>query len=155
MLVVSNTITPYYEQIYNTNITPKFKISELTVDIINQLAKTVIILIFVGDTLEEHQKVASLVSQSNYKGVIASIELKYLEPFQPLINKGIRFFDRSSGVSLCGNVNKYLDLDTYTLYQINTSVLVNSYKLWKQYIKNNLLSIELSDYNVAYYTNFI
>jgi hypothetical protein len=38
MLVVSDAINPYYERIYNKDITPKYKISQLTVEKINQFA---------------------------------------------------------------------------------------------------------------------
>jgi len=38
MFVVSDKINPYYEQVYNTNISPKYKLSELTIEIINQFA---------------------------------------------------------------------------------------------------------------------
>ena len=44
MLVVSNLETQYYNQIYDSDIIPKYRISDLTVDKINNFAKKTILL---------------------------------------------------------------------------------------------------------------
>jgi len=142
MLVVSDINNPYYNQLYDMDINPKYRISELTVDKINRFANTAIIMTVALDTLEETKTFTELLLQSNYSKILASIESVAVEEMLRVQNKVSSFFIRSSGVGICGNTDKYACLNIYNGYEICATVLVNTYKLWKEYIKNHVISIE-------------
>jgi len=74
MLVVSDQSTPYYDQIFESEIIPKYRISDVTVDKINNFTKTAIIMIVALNSLEEVKLLTDLILQSNYFQVVASIE---------------------------------------------------------------------------------
>lgn len=150
MLVVSDTDNPYYNQIYSTNIQPKYRISELTVDKINEFAagpgRTISIAL---NTLEEYQKITQLILESNFIRAVNFIELKYIEPLIPLFDKLSSITTNSSGAGICGNIYKYRKLNQYLLYDITTAVLVNSYKIWRELIKNFVISTKSPDFNIS------
>ena len=151
MLVVSNLETPYYNQIYDSDIIPKYRISDLTVDKINNFAKTAIIMIVALDTLEETKTLTELILQSNYSQVVASIESVGVEELLQIKNKVSSLFIRSSGVGIWGNVEKYVGLNKYDGYEICAAVLVDTYKLWKEYIRKHTISVSSPKFNVSYY----
>ena len=149
MLVVSDDTSPYYEQIYNTNITPKYRLSELTVEKINQFALTGYNITMALNTPEEYEKITQLILQSNYTRQLSVIEIEYVDLLRPLFNKLSSITTSSSGVALCGNVNIYNDLNKYLLYQNNALMLVYLYKEWKNFIKRNIISIQSPNYNIS------
>jgi len=149
MLVVSDTTSPYYEQIFNINITPKYKISQLTVEIINQFALTGSNITMALNTPEEYEKITQLILQSNFTRQLSVIEIEYVNILSPLFNKLSSITTSSSGVALCGNVNIYNDLNKYLLYQNNALMLVYLYKEWENFIKRNIISIQSPNYNIS------
>lgn len=151
MLVVSDLETPYYNQIYDSDIIPKYRISDLTVDKINNFAKTAIIMIVALDTLEETKTLTELILQSNYSQVVASIESVGVEELLRIKNKVSSLFIRSSGVGIWGNVEKYVGLNKYDGYEICAAVLVDTSKLWKEYIRKHIISVNSPKFNVSYY----
>ena len=149
MLVVSDTISPYYEQIYNIDITPKYKISQLTVENINQFALTGSNITMALNTPEEYEKITQLILQSNFTRQLSVIEIEYVNILSPLFNKLSSITTSSSGVALCGNINIYNDLNKYLLYQNNSLMLVYLYKEWENFIKRNIISIQSPNYNIS------
>jgi len=149
MLVVSDTISPYYEQIYNIDITPKYKISQLTVENINQFALTGSNITMALNTPEEYEKITQLILQSNFTRQLSVIEIEYVNILSPLFNKLSSITTSSSGVALCGNINIYNDLNKYLLYQNNALMLVYLYKEWCNFIKRNIISIQSPNYNIS------
>ena len=123
MLVVSDTDTPYFNQIYKTNVIPKYRISELNINIMNDFSKTGIIMIFAGESRQDYERIAYLISQSNFNQQFICIEIniKYEDALVPIVNKvpTIAMRVRSSGVSMCGSINKYKGLNTIVLYENN------------------------------------
>ena len=117
MLVVSDTVSPYYEQIYNIDVTPKYKLSELTVEKINQFVLTGSNITMSLNTPEEYEKITQLILQSNYTRQLSVIEIEYVDLLRPLFNKLSSITTSSSGVALCGNINIYNDLNKYLPYQ--------------------------------------
>jgi len=150
MLVVSDTKNLYYDQIYSTNINPKYRIAELTVDKINEFAgnggNTIIIAL---STLEEYTHMTTLILRSKFTGALNAIELVYKKTLKPLFAKLSSISTTSSAVGICGNINKYSELNKYILYYNCSAVLVNSYKTWSDLIKTNVLTIESPNYNVS------
>jgi hypothetical protein len=156
MLVVSDTNTPYFNQIYALNTPTKYRISELNIDIMNEFSKTGLVLIFAGDSRKDFSTIANLISKSNFNQIFTIIEIPkmYLNELEPIINKvpPIPIRIRYSGVGICGDINKYKDLNDIELYDNNAAVLINTYKLWEIYINNNLISIKNPNYNYQIYS---
>ena len=155
MLVVSDTNTPYFNQIYALNTPTKYRISELNIDIMNEFSKTGLVLIFAGFSRKDFSTIANLISKSNFNQIFTVIEVPkmYLNELEPIINKlpQIPIRIRYSGVGICGDINKYKDLNNIELYDNNAAVLINTYKLWKNYINNNVISIKNPNYNYQIY----
>lgn len=74
--------------------------------------------------------------------------MMYIETLKPIVNKvpSIAMRIRCSGVGICGDVNTYKELNNIVLYENSAAVLTKTYKLWDQYIKNNIISINTPDY---------
>jgi len=150
MLIVSDSNTPYYNQVYSTNIIPKYRVAEITLEKINEFTKTGSNITLSLRTLEEYQKVINLISQSTYTRQISVIEKNYADTFKQIENKVSSITASSSGVGICGNTDDYIGLNQYTLYDITATVLINTYKFWDKYIQNNIISIKSPNYNVIY-----
>lgn len=151
MLIVSSSDTPYYDQIYNTNIIPKYRISDpnLTVSTINNFNINGSWIIASLNTIEEYTKFTDLILQSDWKKGIMVIEISNSAAID-IISKlktqvsGIEL--SSSGVSLSGDIYYYKELNPKILYENSTTILVNTYKQWNEYKKNKIISIEPSNH---------
>ena len=141
MLVVSDSENPYFHQVYNNSpVTPKYYLSELTVDIINDFQKTGSNISIFLDTPEEYNKLVELISQSNYVRQLTIIEIEYPNLLRPLFTKLSSITAIGSGVGLAGDVSKYNDLNNFLMYENNTVSLVNLYKQWEKLIENSTIS---------------
>lgn len=122
----------------------------------NEFSKTGLVLIFAGDTRKDYERIAYLISHSNFKQIFTVIEIAkmFLNELEPIVNKvpPIPIRIRYSGVGICGDINKYKDLNNIELYDNNVAVLINTYKLWKNYIINNVISIKEPNYNNQIYS---
>jgi hypothetical protein len=150
MLIVSDKDTPYYNQIYDTNIIPKYRISDpnLTVSTINNYNVNGSWIIGSLNTIEEYTKFTDLIFKSDYiKGVMV-IEISNIgiDIISKLKNKVSGIELSSSGVSLSGDIFYYKELNSKILYENCATILVNTYKLWNEYIKNRIISIEPSNH---------
>lgn len=154
MLIVSDTDTPYYNEIYNTNIIPKYKISDpnLTVSTINNFNINGSWIIASLDTTEEYTKFTNLILQSDWKKGIMVIEISNsgTDIISKLKNKVSGIELSSSGVSLSGDIYYYKELNSKILYQNCATMLVNTYKQWNEYKKNKIISIEPSNHIITW-----
>lgn len=151
ILIVSDLNTPYYNQIYNSFDSSKYRMSDkkLTPEKIKEFSGK--IMLFAGDTREEYEKLASLIIQSNSKVILRPIELKYIDALTPIFNIiSPTICSRNSGQGVCGNVTKYKRLNQYLLYDNSAVVLIKTYKMWEQYIKHGIVSKNNCDYNVSF-----
>lgn len=144
MLVVSDYDTPYYAQIYAVDISPKWKVNELTYEKINEFvdAGGYKIVTALG-TQSEYQKVVSEVNKSKFEGEMCAIELDYPEEYV-FENPNIITTTISSGVSICGDVDKSNGLNRYLNYgNAIVTVMYNcqSNKSWPNFVKSNVLSV--------------
>jgi len=149
MFIVSNTDTPYYNQIFSTNITPKYRVSELTLEILNNFSLAFGSTITLSlNNIDEYIKVLNLIKQSNYTMQITIIELDHYDLFTPLFSKLSSIAAISSGVGISANANKYPDLEKYTLYlNITPLILILQYKKWESFIIDEVMSIHNPNYN--------
>lgn len=155
MLIVSSSDTPYYDQIYNTNIIPKYRISDpnLTVSTINNFNINGSWIIASLNTIEEYTKFTDLILQSDWKKGIMVIEISNSAAID-IISKlktqvsGIEL--SSSGVSLSGDIYYYKELNPKILYENSTTILVNTYKQWNEYKKNKIISLEPSNHIITW-----
>ena len=150
MLIVSDTNTPYYNQIYNADIIPKYRISDpnLTVSTINNFNINGGWIIASLNTTEEYTKFTDLILQSDWRKGIMVIEISNsgIDIISKLKNKVAGIELSSSGVSLSGDIFYYKELNSKILYENCATILVNTYKLWNEYKKNKIISIEPSDH---------
>ena len=142
LLVVSDSNTPYYNQIYNTNIIYKYKASQLTLQNINDhVTRGGGRITLALDTREDYDKVVNLISASNQTLAVFFIEPENFDIISRLKNKIINIYFQSSGVSITGDAFYYSDLNTNSFYENCVVVLINEYKRWKYLIKRNVISI--------------
>ena len=150
MLVVSNSDTPYFDQIFATNVTPKFRLSNLTSKKINDfinLGGYKIVLSLA--TEEEYDNVISMINASNFDSEITVIELDFPDKLNKILNKNIVISTISSGVGISGNKNYYNNLNKYLIYDNSAIALAQNYKTWKTLIKSRVLLFEEEEYTVS------
>jgi hypothetical protein len=141
-LVVSDSDTPYYNQVYNTNIVYKYKVSQLTLQSINDhVSRGGGRIVLSLDTREEYNKVIDLITASNQTLAVFFIEPENFDIISRLKTDISNIYFQSSGVSLSGDTFYYSDLNTNSFYENCAAVLINEYKRWKYLIKRNVISI--------------
>jgi len=149
MFIVSDYNSPYYEQIYKTNVVPKYRVSEITLDAINQFSKLGSSITLSLDSRDEYIKVLNLIQQSNFTRQVSVIEIDNIELFTHLFSKISSITVSSSGVGIVANSNKYPDLDQETLYfNITPLTLISLSKKWESFIRDHVISIENPNYNI-------
>ena len=140
--IVSDSDTPYYNQIYNTNIIYKYKVSQLTLQSINDhVSRGGGRIILSLDTREEYNKVIDLIIESNQTLAVSVIEPENIDIISRLKTHISNIYFQSSGVSLSGDSFYYSDLNTNSFYENCVVILINEYKRWKYLIKRNVISI--------------
>ena len=149
MLIVSDSVTPYFTQVYDVIISPKYKVSELTSGIINEFVdKGGYKIVTSLATESEYEKVVSEVNKSNFQGEMCAIELdfpdKYVFESEYIVTTTI-----SSGVSICGDIDKSPGLNEYLKYSNATLTVMYNCKSWRKLIKSNVLSVGKSESAIA------
>jgi len=155
MTIVSDIISPYYEQIYNTGPKPVYRISELTVEKVNEFVdngNAIDMLIALSSSpINEFDVLNKILLDPacKYKKFGTFMELKSNEIplIQKLKIKLVKLNNVSSNVSLCGLTNAYPDIDSKTLYQNCSIQLVNFYEKWTKFIKRYIVFNRFSDIN--------
>jgi hypothetical protein len=155
MTIVSDLNTPYYNQIYNTGPKPVYRISELTVEKVNNFADSgtaLDILIGLNDfPTNEFEKLNKILLDPacKYRKIATFIELETIDiPFVEKLNKKLAKTNNiASNVSLCGVTNAYPDIDSYTLYQNSAIQFVNFYDEWCKFIKQSIVFNRFSKFN--------
>jgi hypothetical protein len=143
MLVVSDTVNPYYEEIYdfftvNTSF-QKVKLvgspatPGLTIDMINELVNDGgYLLIAALDTEEEFNKFGAIVKSSNFKKQVHIIECT-----QPL-SQGVKDLQatvsdrQTSSSGVCINGTEYAGLNTLLAYEKCAAALTVVWKCWEK-----------------------
>jgi hypothetical protein len=148
LFVVSDIDSPYYNEIFNFKKTNNIRISDLTVDTLNQYKGSSITCAL--DTPDEYSKYISLILQSNYRRLCQFFEIKYLEIVKSLDKVVFSINTISAGSSLIGNMLDYPELDIYKTYDNTSLMLVNQPFLWEMFIKNKIVSNQICNYGVMF-----
>jgi hypothetical protein len=144
MLIVSDSVTPYFTQVYDVDISPKYRVKDLTWEMINEFVDAGGYKIVTSLATEsEYEKVVSEVNKSNFQGEMCAIELDYPDKYV-FINENIITTTISSGVSICGDIDKSPGLNEYLKYSNATLTVMYNCKFWQSLIKSNILSIGIS-----------
>jgi len=156
MTIVSRSSNPYYIQIYEEGTTPKYWLDEVTVEKINQFAKTGAVIFSALETVQDYQYLVGLLldPSCSYTRQLAAIELSQNQVpiVSALFSKLSSVYASSCGVGLSA-INSSLPLISNATRYNNTSVsLVNSPKNWKSYI---CLGIIGKGTTVNYGTNYL
>ena len=137
MLVVSDTVNPYYEEIYdffteNTSF-QKVKIGTFTKEMVNELVTDGgYLLIAALDTEEEFNKFGAIVKSSNFKKQVHIIECT-----QPL-SQGVKDLQatvsdiQTSSSGVCVNGTEYAGLNTLLAYEKCAAALTVLWKCWEK-----------------------
>jgi len=149
MLVVSDTDNPYFNQLFNANISPKYRISQLSIQNINSFALTGYNIIIGLNTENEFRKFTSLILESNFTKQLTSIELNYPDIILELQNKLSLIKAISSGVSISIDSHYTKDINNLVTYENNAIAIVNVYEKWNQLIELKMLSLIPSKFNAT------
>jgi hypothetical protein len=144
MTIVSDTRTPYFDQIYETGPKPSYRISELTVEKMNDFVdngNALSILVALRNfPTNEFEKLNSILldPQSRYQNFAAFIELDEVDiAFVDKLKVKLAYISTiASNVSFLGVSNAYPDINSITLYDNCAIQYVNFYNEWNKYIKN-------------------
>ena len=147
MTIVSDENTPYYNQIYNTGPKPVYRISELTVEKVNEFVdngNAIDMLIALNEfPINEFKMLNKILLDPacKYKNFATFIELGSTNnPFiEKLKVKLARINNIASNISFCGVTNAYPDIDSLTLYQNSAIQFVNFYYKWSEFIKQDIV----------------
>jgi len=142
MTIVSDANTPYYNQIYNTGPKPAYRISQLTVEKVNEFVDSgnAIDMLIALDDFAILTKIL-LDPTCKYKNFATFIDLaSFNNPFiEKLSKKLARINTISSNVSLVGLTNAYPDLSSTLLYTNSAIQFVNFYKQWDKFIERAIV----------------
>ena len=149
MTIVSDVRNAFYDQIYETGPKPAYRISELTVEKVNEFVDNgngIDLLVALDDNTGETNEFEQLdkilldpaCKYVNF-GSFINLELSVIPIITKLSNKLAGIYGVASNVSINGLIESYPDINPYTLYQNCAIQLVNSYFTWSFYIKNSII----------------
>ena len=144
MTIVTDTKNPYFDQIYETGPKPAYRISELTVQKMNDFVNNgsainlLISLQNIGSSDYEKLNKILLDPACKYKNFATFLELNELnvEIVNKLKIKLVSINNIAANVSINGFVSSYLDVNYLYLYNNCAIQLVNNYNRWSNFIKN-------------------
>jgi hypothetical protein len=146
MTIVSDTRTPYFDEIYELGPKPAYRISELTVEKMNEFVdnpsgNALNLLIAINNFPRnefEHLRDILLDPACKYKNFATFIEIDNRDI--PIINsintKLVSSNNIASNISICGLTNLYPDINFLTLYNNCSIQLVNEYINWENYVND-------------------
>jgi hypothetical protein len=147
MTIVSDTITPYYDQIYEIGPKPAYRISELTIEIINEFVdkggKNLLIALR-NAPVNEFEKLNKILLDplSKYVNFATFLELDAIDiPILDKLNKKLLSTTSiASNVSIIGLTDYYPDINSFTLYDNCAIQLVNYFNEWEKFVKKSFIA---------------
>jgi hypothetical protein len=147
MTIVSNARTPFFDEIYETGPKPAYRISELTVEKVNEFVDSgnaidlLIALDYTG--VGEYEKLNEILLNPlcKYKNFATFIELtnRNILIVNKLNKKLASINNIASNVSINGLIESYPDVDILYLYNNCAIQMVNTYNSWSTYIKSSIV----------------
>ena len=156
--IVSDRNDVYYNQIYNTGPEPKYRISELTVEKVNDFVDNgnhlELLIALRNDEFEQLNKIL-LDPECKFNNYATFIELDKQDfPFiNKLKEKLVKIYNISSNVCLLGLTQKYKGINSSTLYDNCAIQLTNLYNQWKYFIRKNIVFNFLSNSSIKNQVN--
>jgi hypothetical protein len=151
LLVVSDTSNPYYNQIYNVRNYDRYRLSDLTIPILNTFALTGSTIFVALDTPTEYNTFEGLIidPSCNYTRQINFIEidLQNIPVVTPLLTKVSSIVVTSSGVGICASTSKLPTINNFVLYDNCSIQLVNNGFLWNHFISTGIVSKGIANRN--------
>ena len=144
MTIVSDLRTPFYNQIYEEGPKPAYRISELTVEKVNEFVDNgsaidlLISLEYIGSNEYKILNEILLDPACKYKNFATFIELenRNISIVDKLNSKLASINNIASNVSINGSIEFYQDLNRLFLYNNCSIQLVNNYNSWSNFIKS-------------------
>ena len=147
MTIVSDTRSPFFDEIYETGPKPAYRISELTIEKINEFIDTgnaidlLIALEFIG--VSEYEKLNEILLNPlcKYRNFASFIELNNSNILivNKLKKKLALINNIASNVSINGLIESYPDVNVLYLYNNCAIQLVNTYNEWSTFIKSTIV----------------
>jgi hypothetical protein len=147
MTIVSDLVSPFYNQIYIEGPKPAYRISELTVEKVNEFVDKgngidlLIALnnININEFLELNKILLDPACKYRNFATFIELELEDLIYTNKLRTKLATVDNIASNVTIVGFTESYPDINPITLY-VNCAIqLVNTYYSWSKYINNSIL----------------
>jgi ABC-type phosphate transport system substrate-binding protein len=137
MLVVSDTVNPYYDQIFDyfteNDSFQKVKIKDLTEEMVNELeADGGYLIVAALDTKEEFNKFGATVKSSNFKKQVHIIECTQPD------SQGVKDLQatvsdiQSSSSGVCINGVEYEGLNNLIRYETSAAVCTVLWEYWEK-----------------------
>ena len=147
MTIVTDTKNPYFDQIYETGPKPAYRISELTVQKMNEFVNngSAINLLIAFDNFptDEFEKLSKILLDPacKYKNFATFVELDdvYIPTVNKLKLKLASITSIAANVGINGIVSSYPDINSLTLYSNCVIQLVNNYNSWSNFIKSSIV----------------
>ena len=147
MTIVSDIRNPYFDQIYEEGPKPAYRISELTVEKMNEFIDKgnaldlLIALEYIGSNEYEKLNNILLDPACKYKNFATFIELENRnnEIVSKLNSKLASINNIASNVSINGLVSSYPGINTLTLYNNCAIQLVKTYNSWSIFIESSIV----------------
>ena len=147
MTIVSDTRSPFFDEIYEIGPKPAYRISELTIEKINEFIDTgnaidlLIALEFIG--VSEYEKLNEILLNPlcKYRNFASFIELNNSNILivNKLKKKLALINNIASNVSINGLIESYPDVNVLYLYNNCAIQLVNTYNEWSTFIKSTIV----------------
>ena len=149
MTIVTDTKNPYFDQIYETGPKPAYRISELTVQKMNEFVNngSAINLLIALDKdnfpINEYEKLNKILLDPlcKYKNFATFLEfdVKNIIFMEKLQKKLVSINNIAANVSINGIVSSYPDINSFTLYNNCAIQLVKTYNSWSIYTKSSIV----------------
>jgi hypothetical protein len=146
-IVSDDIINPYYTQLYLEGPKPAYKISELTVEKMNEFVDNgngLNLLVGLSNSpVNEYELLNKILLDPacKYKNFITFLELLSfdIQFVEELRQKLVSITNIASNVSINGLTNLYPDINSITLYDNCSIQLVNNYISWPTYITSYII----------------
>lgn len=155
MTIVSDFISPFYNEIYKEGPKPAYRLSELTVEKVNKFVDNgngLDLLIAINDINKnefiELNKIL-LDPACKYRNFATFIELELFSiPTLIELRKKLASINNiASNVSISGSTNSYPDISSFTLYTNSAIQIVKNYYSWSNFINSSILFNRFTEKN--------